>query len=196
LRANRERETATMVEGHRDFIAGTVGGFSGKLFDYPFDTVKVLLQTQSSLPSTTAVDRPTSTVRAAPPAPPPVYRGALHCLAHTVDTRGVSALYRGISAPLLGSMAENAVLFFSYGKAKQLLGEHPAEGEELSLLQLATAGGAAGAVASFVLNPFEVIKGEHARANATQAGDEVLVAGNERRSLHDALRRRNQCKCR
>ena len=29
-----------------DFLAGTVGGFAGKLFDYPFDTVKVLLQTQ------------------------------------------------------------------------------------------------------------------------------------------------------
>ena len=33
-----------MAEGAVDFIAGTAGGFVGKLFDYPFDTVKVLLQ--------------------------------------------------------------------------------------------------------------------------------------------------------
>ena len=42
-----------MVEGYRDFVAGTVGGFSGKLLDYPLDTVKVLLQTQNSLSSST-----------------------------------------------------------------------------------------------------------------------------------------------
>jgi len=54
-------------------------------------------------------------------------------------------------------MAENAVLFLSYGEVKRMLGERP--GEELSLLQLATAGGVAGAIVSFVLNPFEVIKG-------------------------------------
>ena len=38
-----------MAEGYKDFIAGTVGGFSGKVLDYPLDTVKVLLQTQNSL---------------------------------------------------------------------------------------------------------------------------------------------------
>lgn len=56
-------------------------------------------------------------------------------------------------------MAENAVLFLGYGKVKRLLGERPGE-KELGLLQLATAGGVAGGIASFVLNPFEVIKGE------------------------------------
>lgn len=54
-------------------------------------------------------------------------------------------------------MAENAVLFLGYGEVKRMLGEKPGE-KELSLLQLATAGGVAGAIVSFVLNPFEVIK--------------------------------------
>ena len=35
-----------------EFVAGTLGGFAGKLLDYPFDTVKVLLQTQSVDPGT------------------------------------------------------------------------------------------------------------------------------------------------
>ena len=30
----------------KDFIAGTVSGFAGKIVEHPFDTVKVLLQTQ------------------------------------------------------------------------------------------------------------------------------------------------------
>ena len=164
-----------MAEGYKDFIAGTVGGFSGKLLDYPFDTVKVLLQTQNSLPSTststgagtlhssiqsTAAATPQRIAKTTKSAPPlPVYRGAIHCLTHTIEIGGFRSLYQGISAPLLGSMAENAVLFLCYGEVKRMLGEKPGE-KELSLLQLATAGGVAGAFASVVLNPFEVIKGE------------------------------------
>lgn len=158
-----------MAEGYKDFIAGTVGGFSGKLLDYPFDTVKVLLQTQNSLSSSTSTSTVASTIESTASAaasaqniskvsaaPTPVYRGALHCLRHTIETRGFLSLYQGLSSPLLGSMAENAVLFLSYGEVKRMLGEKP--GEDLSLLQLATAGGVAGAIVSFVLNPFEVIK--------------------------------------
>ncbi|KAL7531817.1 hypothetical protein ACHAXR_005808, partial [Thalassiosira sp. AJA248-18] len=170
-----------MAEGYKDFIAGTVGGFSGKLLDYPFDTVKVLLQTQNSLSpaSTTTAStsqqlsstiQSTATAAATPQnmskikpisplaPPPPVYRGAMHCLSHTIETRGFMSLYQGLSSPLVGSMAENAVLFLSYGEVKRMLGEKPGENKELSLLQLATAGGVAGAIVSFVLNPFEVIK--------------------------------------
>ena len=55
-------------------------------------------------------------------------------------------------------MAENAVLFLCYGEIKRMLGEKPGE-KDLSLLQLATAGGISGGIAAFVLNPFEVIKG-------------------------------------
>jgi len=172
-----------MAEGYKDFIAGTVGGFSGKLLDYPFDTVKVLLQTQNSLPSTpssvagdastistkatkslsstiqTAAATPQNVtkIKSALSPPAPVYRGAIDCLTHQIETRGFMSLYQGISAPLLGSMAENAVLFLSYGKVKQMLGEKPGE-KDLSLWQLSFAGGVAGAIASFALNPFEVIK--------------------------------------
>lgn len=88
--------------------------------------------------------------------PPVVYRGAIHCLTHTIRTRGFFSLYSGLPSPLLGSMAENAVLFLSYGQVKRLLGERP--GHELSLFQLCMAGGVAGGIVSFVLNPFEVIK--------------------------------------
>jgi hypothetical protein len=133
----------TMADSVVDFLAGTGGGFAGKLFDYPFDTVKVLLQTQD--------------VRN---YQGPRYRGALHCLQHTVETGGVRALYKGISSPLIGSMAENAVLFWSYGVFKGWLGGQEAleRGEELSLLRLSLAGAGAGAVVPCVLTPVELIK--------------------------------------
>lgn len=160
-----------MAEGYKDFIAGTVGGFSGKVFDYPLDTVKVLLQTQNSLSSRTS---PTSistkadaassaTIQSTAAPPQKVYRGAIHCLQHQIKTRGFLSLYQGIASPLAGSMAENAVLFLCYGEIKRMLGEKPGE-KELSLLQLATAGGVAGGMAAVVLNPFEVIKGVYKSA--------------------------------
>jgi hypothetical protein len=207
-----------MAEGYKDFIAGTVAGFSGKLLDYPFDTVKVLLQTQNSLSSypsassssssavaetsaagvqrmatvsstiqsttttsTTAfahrlhgiapslppsssllaTTTTTSTTSTSTPRIPTVYyTGAIDCLKQTIQTRGFFSLYQGLSSPLLGSMAENAVLFLCYGEVKRMLGERPKEGKELSLFQLAMAGGMAGAIGAFVIGPFEVIKGK------------------------------------
>ena len=174
-----------MAEGYKDFIAGTIGGFSAKLFDYPFDTVKVLLQTQNSLPTSTSTGATTTVVHlqlkvkvtasTTPPPRLPVYRGAIHCLTHITETRGFLALYQGLTAPLLGSIAENTVLFLSYGKVKQMLGENPGENKELSLLQLATAReGVSGVFVSFVLNPFEVIKGEH-RTRQPYAWDKMLL---------------------
>ena len=139
----QQRQDSQMAESVADFIAGTGGGFIGKLFDYPFDTVKVLLQTQDVVGYKG-----------------PKYSGALHCLKHTVETGGVLSLYKGISSPLLGSMAENAVLFLSYGIFKTLLGgqEAAARGEDLSLFRLSLAGAGAGAVVPCVLTPVELVK--------------------------------------
>jgi hypothetical protein len=131
-----------MSESLKDFVAGTAAGFCGKLFDYPADTIKVLLQTQSSSGGGLT------------------YRGAWHAFSHTVETKGVRALYKGITSPLVGSMAENALLFWSYGLAKKLLGEEELaqQGQELSLWQLSLAGAAAGCIVPLVLTPVEVKK--------------------------------------
>ena len=175
-----------MAEGYKDFIAGTCGGFSAKVLDYPFDTVKVLLQTQNTLSSSippAAVPRQSSTVSTFPNAASihsttvaapkqKVYRGAIHCLSHTIKTRGFLSLYHGISSPLFGSMAENAVLFLCYGEIKKLLGEIPGE-KELDLWQYAAAGGIAGGFAAIVLNPFEVVKVQMQVMNSATGGEAV-----------------------
>jgi hypothetical protein len=146
-----------MADGYRDFIAGTVGGFSGKMLDYPLDTVKVLLQTQSSLSSTPSIN---STKRT------PLYRGAIHCLTHTINTNGFLSLYKGLSAPLLSSMVENAVLFLSYAEVKRQFGEEPGL-KELTLWELSCAGAVAGGITSWFINPFEVIKVQMQVMNST-----------------------------
>lgn len=134
-----------MSEVFRDFVAGSVGGFAAKIFDYPLDSVKTLLQTQT----TAGIRAEQQSVHR--------YSGAWDCLIYTVRTKGVTSLYKGISSPLLGSVAENAVLFWAYNHCRIFLGETP-HGPDLSLLQLSTAGAGAGAVVSFVLTPVELVK--------------------------------------
>jgi hypothetical protein len=120
------------------FVAGTMGGFSGKLLDYPLDTVKVLLQTQGDKPR---------------------YNGAWHCLQSTIQTKGIMSLYKGLSSPLLGCMAENALAFWAYNHIKRALGEGTRPGNQpLSLLELALAGAGAGAIVPFVATPIELVK--------------------------------------
>mmetsp|Transcript_16446 Transcript_16446/g.25573 ORF Transcript_16446/g.25573 Transcript_16446/m.25573 type:complete len:354 (+) Transcript_16446:208-1269(+) len=168
-----------MAESVTDFIAGSAAGFAGKLLDYPLDTVKVLLQTQSVNANvdsgtvlTEAASSTTSTTgKASLGQPRVVYRGSIHCLQHTINTQGFFSLYKGLSSPLLGSMAENAVLFLVYNSFKRLLagefspfnnakdhGNINNKKEDLTLLQISIAGAGAGAVVPFVLTPVELIK--------------------------------------
>ena len=124
-----------------EFIAGTIGGFAGKLLDYPFDTVKVLLQTQN-------VDATTRK--------PTQYSSTMDCIVQTYQSKGFLGFYKGISSPLVGSMAENSLLFTSYGIFKSFLQKTP--DEELPWLSLAMCGAGSGAVVPLVLTPFELIK--------------------------------------
>jgi len=142
-----------------EIAAGSVGGFCSKALDYPFDTAKVLLQTQqvSSRGSTDVVV-------------PPKYTGTLDCLKQSVKEKGFVSLYNGIGSRLLGSMAENAVCFLAYGAIKKqllVLKEQQQESSssqnthqqvQLSLSDLSIAGAGSGAVVAHVMTPTELIK--------------------------------------
>lgn len=124
-----------------DFLAGSVAGVTGKTAEHPFDLIKVRLQSQ-------AVDQ----VK--------VLRGPLHCLQNTLRYEGVRGLYKGLSTPLLGSMAENAFLFVCYNKIQAGLRhiEGLAPNEDLSIRSLVVAGTLSGACVSVLLTPIELIK--------------------------------------
>ncbi|CCX34821.1 Similar to Amino-acid transporter arg-13; acc. no. Q01356 [Pyronema omphalodes CBS 100304] len=134
---------ATSITAAKDIAYGSLAGMIGKVIEYPFDTVKVRLQSQ-------------------PDTRPLLYKGPLDCFLQGVRQDGIRGLYRGISSPMVGAAAENSCLFFSYNLAQTFTRStfypHLNPKDPLPLSALLWCGSAAGAFASFVLTPIELIK--------------------------------------
>ncbi|KAH9261999.1 hypothetical protein BASA82_000916 [Batrachochytrium salamandrivorans] len=127
-----------------DLVFGSVAGFSGIVFDHPFDTVKVRLQSNPIVLK----------------GGKPVLGGTLTCIRDMVTREGYTSFYRGISAALACSMAETSVLFIAYSFAQtQIRWISSMEASDpLSLTHLSLSGAFSGAVVSFLLTPIELIK--------------------------------------
>jgi ornithine carrier protein len=81
-------------EALQDVVCGSAAGVVGKYIEYPFDTIKVRLQSQ-------------------PDTIPLRYKGPLDCFKQSLQRDGFIGIYRGISAPLVGAAVETSTLFFS-----------------------------------------------------------------------------------
>ncbi|KAF8628933.1 hypothetical protein AX15_003636 [Amanita polypyramis BW_CC] len=125
----------------KDIIYGSIAGMISKVFEHPFDLTKVRLQAQ-------VLD---STAR---------FNGPMDCLAKTLKHEGVRGLFRGLPAPVVGAMGENAVLFLSYNKIQDLIRTiyHQNPDSKLTIPQLSLAGAGAGSITSFILTPVELVK--------------------------------------
>ncbi|GAB7347995.1 hypothetical protein MBLNU459_g5493t1 [Dothideomycetes sp. NU459] len=124
----------------KDIAFGSIAGVAGKFVEYPFDTVKVRLQSQ-------------------PDHLPLRYTGPLDCFRKSLSQDGVSGLYRGISAPLFGAAVETSSLFFSYRLAQNFVQATILPGvDPLPLSALITCGALSGAFTSLLLTPIELIK--------------------------------------
>ncbi|CAO3625405.1 unnamed protein product [Cunninghamella echinulata] len=113
----------------------------GKVAEYPFDTVKVRLQTQ--------------------PVDSPHYQGPIDCIKSTICHEGIRGLFKGMSVPLIGAMIENATLFVGYKQIQRMIRIYTNNLDEntpLTMNQLYMAGAGSGALASFILTPVELIK--------------------------------------
>ena len=142
------------MEAAKDIIFGSVAGTLGKFVEYPFDTVKVRLQSQSSpSPISGRSQGPLDAFAAAWRSPEGPLRN----------------LYRGISAPVVGAAVETSALFFSYRIIQDLLVTYvpSLHGVELDssngrpnlpFSALLVAGAASGTFTSFLLTPIELIK--------------------------------------
>lgn len=118
----------------RDILNGSIAGALGKIIEYPFDTVKVRLQTQEAhmFPTTWS------------------------CIRYTYEREGIlRGFFQGIGSPICGAAMENAVLFVSYNQCAQLLDR---ETSCSPLQQIILSGAFAGSCASLVLTPVELIK--------------------------------------
>ncbi|ORY20912.1 mitochondrial carrier domain-containing protein [Naematelia encephala] len=134
----------------KEVVFGSIAGMTAKVFEHPFDLVKVRLQSQST-------DSPLR------------FTGPLDCFRQTYIKEGWKGLYRGISAPIVGAACENASLFLVYNRLQNLILYLRPENDqsaiiggtsrrELSTPELALAAAGAGSAASFVMTPIELIK--------------------------------------
>lgn len=118
-----------------------IAGIVGKYIEYPFDTVKVRLQSQ-------------------PDHLPLRYTGPLDCFRQSFKADGFLGLYRGISAPLVGAAAETSSLFLFEKVGREALFNTGLATREkgLSVPALWVTGAFSGVCASFVLTPIELVK--------------------------------------
>ncbi|MCJ1432994.1 hypothetical protein MMC27_002353 [Xylographa pallens] len=135
-------QSSQSLEALKDITFGSIAGIIGKTIEYPFDTIKVRLQSQ-------------------PSALPLRYAGPLDCMRQSLRADGLSSLYRGVSAPLLGAAIETSSLFFSYRVAQTALRAtlYPSPADAaLPLSALVACGAASGAFTSLLLTPIELVK--------------------------------------
>ncbi|KAJ2660882.1 mitochondrial ornithine carrier protein [Coemansia sp. RSA 1200] len=130
--------TKPRVKGVEDLVYGSLSGMMGKFVEYPFDTVKVRLQTSETK----------------------VFSGTFDCLAQTWRNEGFRGFYRGLTSPLVGAMAENAIAFYAYNRLQNVIRSATGSSAdaELSLPQLFVSGGLSGALCAFVISPVELVK--------------------------------------
>lgn len=117
-----------------EIICGSIAGALGKLIDYPFDTIKVRMQTQGA----------------------DVFPTTWSCIKYTYKNEGILAgFYQGLLSPLLGASLESSILFVAYNQCDNLLRKYTQWNVILIIL---ISGSFAGSCASFVLTPVELIK--------------------------------------
>ncbi|CAG8484531.1 8490_t:CDS:2 [Diversispora eburnea] len=123
----------TLSPPAQNLISGTVAGWVQVVVGFPFDTVKVNLQTNGSK-----------------------YRSAIECLGVLYRKYGFLGLYKGSTSPLMGNGLCNAVLFTTNETFRRLIGG--GEKRTLSLREIGTAGAYTGAVMAFFNTPVELLK--------------------------------------
>ncbi|KAG7664848.1 ORT1 [[Candida] subhashii] len=129
----------------KEISIGAISGMIGKLVEFPFDTIKVRLQSSNSLHRISTY----------------------HMIKSTYQNEGFfNGFYKGLKAPLVGACLETSILFTSYNFASTVLVntlKDQAQStkyhtESLPFWSKCVAGGFAGLMASFILTPVELIK--------------------------------------
>lgn len=148
-----------------DLSAGAAGGTACVFSGQPFDTAKVKMQTFPSM-----------------------YRGFIHCFVSTYRQVGLRGLYQGTTPALLANIAENAVLFMSYGccqDAVRLITKMD-RGAPLSDMQKACAGSLASIFSSLALCPTELVKCRLQAMHEMEASGKI--AGGEKSTVWSVVR--------
>ncbi|KAJ7695458.1 mitochondrial carrier [Mycena rosella] len=128
----------------KEVVIGSFAGIVSEVIEYPADLAKVRLQAQLLTPPADERQR---------------FKGPVDCLKQTWKHEGFRGLYRGLPAPIAGSMVETAALFLSYSYFQNLIRNYaPTPSSQLTIPQLGLAAAGAGFVTSFILTPIELVK--------------------------------------
>ncbi|KAM3860982.1 solute carrier family 25 member 47-A [Diretmus argenteus] len=118
-----------------DFVAGSIGGACGIAVGYPFDTVKVRIQTQKQ------------------------FVGIWQCFATTFSKEGVRGFYKGMSLPVTTISMTSAVVFGTYRNCLQCLSQlRGAGGGPNTKLEIFLSGMAGGVAQITVMSPGDIVK--------------------------------------
>lgn len=124
-------------QGVIDFIAGFNGGLACVAVGQPLDTVKIKMQTYSSM-----------------------YRSSFSCFWNLLRCEGLRGLYAGTMPAIASNIVENSALFFFYGQCQNVIARvsHVEDIKHLSTVQKAYAGSLCSFFLAFVLCPPELLK--------------------------------------
>lgn len=131
-----------------NLFSGTCAGVGICLVGHPFDTVKVLLQSQSSVN--------------------PVYSGMVDATKRTIQTDGVSGLYKGVASPLAGMMMFNALQFAAYSNLRAFATDN---GRVETGSRFLLAGAVTGAIVTVIEAPQDLIKSQMQQTMLKSAAD-------------------------
>lgn len=120
-----------------EFAAWTAGGMVNVLVGQPLDTVKLKVQTFSNF-----------------------YKSWTQCFGETYRLEGIRGLYSGTIPSLIGSVAENLILFTAYGYCQKSVAVMSGveSTENMTFMQNALSGSMASFCSSLFLCPIELIK--------------------------------------
>ncbi|KAJ7234643.1 mitochondrial carrier domain-containing protein [Mycena haematopus] len=143
-----DRDDASIMslrETVKEIVIGSFVGIVSEVIEYPADLAKVRLQAQLLTPPTDERQR---------------FKGPIDCLTKTWQQEGFRGLYRGLPAPVAGSMVETAALFLSYSYFQNLIRKYTSNpsSPQLTIPQLGLAAAGAGFATSFILTPIELVK--------------------------------------
>lgn len=143
-----------------ELTASASAGMLGKLVEFPFDTIKVRLQTDNS----------------------GRFKSTMDCIKYTYRNEGFfKGFYKGVGSPMFGAILENAVLFVSYGQTYKLLSDNLSD-----LQKIVISGGVAGSFASFVLTPVELVKCKLQVANLKNTVNDHTVLNTISKTLKES----------
>ncbi|CAL8313792.1 unnamed protein product [Lota lota] len=119
-----------------DFVAGSIGGACGVAVGYPFDTVKVRIQTQ------------------------PQFTGLWQCASTTFSKEGVHGFFKGMALPITTISMTSSVVFGTYRNCLQCLSQvrSGAPGGPNTKLEVFLSGMTAGVAQILVMSPGDVVK--------------------------------------